>query len=234
MDKELCRTARAKRKEFLIQNRAKQFSIKGQIGAARRPALKDISSSLNVIRPMIFGSNSSSKQDNQEHILSKDGQGCQCDPSEEICESTINQTKGSPNDLRCKRARIGDLFFRDGNVQSSNSTSKGHHDQTQNYVSKKADDLHVGLTMQSTLTAITAQEPIHPKNIFPIHSQTNDCLSNRNSSILEEDPLLTADETLNNGAVNVTDMLLEGIGEETACNNSVYTEGNVVSIVKLQ
>nr|XP_025676655.2 uncharacterized protein LOC112776643 [Arachis hypogaea] len=192
MDKELCRTARAKRKEFLIQNRAKQFSIKGQIGAARRPALKDISSSLNVIRPMIFGSNSSSKQDNQ--------------------------------DLRCKRARIGDLFFRDGNVQSSNSTSKGHHDQTQNYVSKKADDLHVGLTMQSTLTAITAQEPIHPKNIFPIHSQTNDCLSNRNSSILEEDPLLTADETLNNGAVNVTDMLLEGIGEETACNNSVYTE----------
>lgn len=32
-----------------------------------------------------------------EHILSKDGQGCQCDPSEEICESTINQTKGSPN-----------------------------------------------------------------------------------------------------------------------------------------
>lgn len=31
-------------------------------------------------------------------------------------------------------------------------------------------------------------------------------------SLNAEDPLLTADETLNNGAVNVTDMLLEGIG----------------------
>ncbi|KAL4397327.1 hypothetical protein AHAS_Ahas01G0180800 [Arachis hypogaea] len=123
---------------------------------------------------------------------------------------------------------------KNGNVQSSNSTTKGHHDQTQNYVSKKVDDLHVGLTKQSTLTAMTAHNPIHPRNIFLIHSQTSDCLSNKNSSILEEDPLLTSDETLNNGAVNVTDMLLEGIGEATTYNNSVYTEGNVVSIVKLQ